>query len=98
MTTNFQAVAQLFGSTLQVIANVPGEIYPGYPGLVAAEGQLRQMTWGFPLTLTGKQGQKTQTQSSDECSRRQASYGVLEGQFHPAALPDPGHSMGRSRG
>ncbi|NML95460.1 SOS response-associated peptidase [Novosphingobium olei] len=58
MTTNAQAVAQLFGAILQEGANVASEIYPGYPGLVMAEGQLRQMTWGFPLSLTGKQGQK----------------------------------------
>ena len=50
-------------------ANFGAEVYPGYPGLVvrAAEDEgddesgasymLRQMTWGFPLVLKGKQGQ-----------------------------------------
>ncbi len=39
-------------------ANFGDEVYPGYPGLVVAEGQVRTMAWGFPLALTGKQGQK----------------------------------------
>jgi putative SOS response-associated peptidase YedK len=38
-------------------ANFGAETYPGTPGLVVAEGQLRVMTWGFPLVLKGKQGQ-----------------------------------------
>lgn len=50
-------VANLFGAIAQEGANVPAEIYPGYPGLVVAEGQVRRMTWGFPLILKGKQGQ-----------------------------------------
>jgi putative SOS response-associated peptidase YedK len=39
-------------------ANYAEEVYPGYPGLVVAEGRVRAMAWGFPLVLTGKQGQK----------------------------------------
>ena len=39
-------------------ANFAEEVYPGYTGLVVAEGAVRAMTWGFPLVLTGKQGQK----------------------------------------
>jgi putative SOS response-associated peptidase YedK len=38
-------------------ANFAAEVYPGTPGLVVAEGQVRVMTWGFPLVLKGKQGQ-----------------------------------------
>ncbi len=38
-------------------ANFGEEVFPGYPGLVVAEGQVRTMTWGFPLVLKGKQGQ-----------------------------------------
>lgn len=37
--------------------NSPEEIYPGYPGLVLAEGKLSQMTWGFPIARTGVKGQ-----------------------------------------
>lgn len=39
-------------------ANYAHEVYPGLPGLVVAEGRARAMYWGFPLVLTGKQGQK----------------------------------------
>jgi putative SOS response-associated peptidase YedK len=39
-------------------ANFVEEAYPGYTGLVVAEGAVKAMTWGFPLVLTGKQGQK----------------------------------------
>ena len=38
-------------------ANFGAEVYPGYPGLVVADGQLRQMSWGFPLQMKGKSGQ-----------------------------------------
>ena len=36
--------------------NAPTEIYPGYHGLAVAAGELRSMTWGFPLVLRGKKG------------------------------------------
>ena len=38
-------------------ANFGDEVYPGYPGLVVAQGAVRQMTWGFPLAMTGAKGQ-----------------------------------------
>lgn len=38
-------------------ANLGAEVYPGYPGAVIESGELRRMTWGFPLQLKGKQGQ-----------------------------------------
>ena len=34
--------------------NAAEEVYPGYPGLVVAEGRLRSMGWGFPLVLKSK--------------------------------------------
>ncbi len=57
MTTAISEVASMFGANPLVGANLPAEIYPGYPGLVVAGGQLRSMAWGFPLILKGKQGQ-----------------------------------------
>lgn len=51
-------VARTFGVDAPSGLNFAEEVYPGYPGLVLAEHQLRTMTWGFPLVLTGKQGQK----------------------------------------
>ncbi|KWV90597.1 SOS response-associated peptidase [Erythrobacter sp. YT30] len=47
----FDAIETLGG------ANFADEIYPGYPGLVVAGGEVRQMTWGFPLVMKGKNGQ-----------------------------------------
>ncbi len=46
-------VAQLF-KVDAVQGNAAEEVYPGYPGLVVAEGQLRPMVWGFPLVLKSK--------------------------------------------
>lgn len=58
MTKGTAEVAKLFEAVPDLAANYGAEAYPGYPGLVVAEGQARAMTWGFPLVLTGKQGQK----------------------------------------
>jgi putative SOS response-associated peptidase YedK len=59
MTKNASEVAAWFDAVdMAQGANFGAEVYPGYPGLVVAEGQVRAMTWGFPLVLTGKQGQK----------------------------------------
>jgi putative SOS response-associated peptidase YedK len=59
MTKNATEVAAWFDAVDAAGgANFGAEVYPGYPGLVVAEGQVRAMTWGFPLVLTGKQGQK----------------------------------------
>lgn len=37
--------------------NAPAEVYPGYPGMVLANGELQQMNWGFPLARKGAKGQ-----------------------------------------
>lgn len=58
MTKGTQEVARMFAVEPDLSANYGSEVYPGYPGLVIAEGQARAMTWGFPLVLTGRQGQK----------------------------------------
>ena len=50
-------VARLFRAELGQIGNAGADVYPGYPGLVVADGQLRSMVWGFPLHLKGKNGQ-----------------------------------------
>ena len=51
-------VARLFGAKVGEVGNAGGgEVYPGYPGLVVADGALRSMVWGFPLVLKGKTGQ-----------------------------------------
>lgn len=59
MTKGTAEVAALFAvEDATPGTNFAAELYPGYPGLVAAEGRLRAMNWGLPVVLTGKQGQK----------------------------------------
>lgn len=49
----------MFGAVDRATGSNRGElVYPGYPGLVVAAGEVRTMNWGFPLALTGKNGQK----------------------------------------
>lgn len=58
MTKARAEVAQWFSAVDDAAgANFGVEIYPGYPGLVVADGVLRPMSWGFPLALTGAKGQ-----------------------------------------
>lgn len=57
MTKGTAEVAKLFEVEPDLTANYAHEVYPGYPGLVIAQGQARAMNWGFPLVLKGKHGQ-----------------------------------------
>jgi putative SOS response-associated peptidase YedK len=57
MTQTTDEIARLFGAIAVPGANFGEEVYPGYPGLVVASGEVRPMTWGFPLLRKGKQGQ-----------------------------------------
>jgi len=47
-------VARWFGATDTPGLNFAAEVYPGYPGLVIAQGQLHTMAWGFPLAMKSK--------------------------------------------
>jgi putative SOS response-associated peptidase YedK len=56
-----EEVARMFAARIVAGANLPGEVYPGYPGLVIAPGEdgalaAGTMTWGFPLALKGRGG------------------------------------------
>jgi putative SOS response-associated peptidase YedK len=51
-------IAKVFGAEVPREANFAEEVYPGYPGLVTVHDQARIMHWGFPVILTGRQGQK----------------------------------------
>jgi putative SOS response-associated peptidase YedK len=51
-------IAHLFGVEATQGANYSEEVYPGYPGLVMAGRRLKVMNWGFPLVMTGRNGQK----------------------------------------
>ena len=55
MTKAPDEVARLFSARISQIGNAGAEVYPGYPGLVLAAGELRSMTWGFPLKLKDAQ-------------------------------------------
>jgi putative SOS response-associated peptidase YedK len=58
MTKNVTEVAKWFDAIEGAGgANFAAEVYPGYTGLVVAEGAVRAMTWGFPLVLKGAKGQ-----------------------------------------
>jgi len=57
MTKNADEVAHLFDVVAEAGSNAGGEVYPGYPGLVVAEGKVRSMAWGFPLATRGRSGQ-----------------------------------------
>ena len=53
----------LFGKSLgELLAGEnlpPAQVYPGGPGMVIiSDKSAHKMTWGFPLVLTGKDGQK----------------------------------------
>lgn len=58
MTRNADEVAKWFDMVASLGgANFGEEVYPGYPGLVAVDGQIKQMSWGFPLVMKGRNGQ-----------------------------------------
>ena len=58
LTQKRDDVAKRFNALNKVAgANFGENVYPGYPGAVVVDGELRQMTWGFPLVLKGKDGQ-----------------------------------------
>lgn len=57
MTKGVDEIARLFAVEPERGANYGEEVYPGYPGLVVADGMARAMIWGFPLVQTGKKGQ-----------------------------------------
>src|SRR6185369_13779780 len=48
-----EEIARWFSAVADPPGNAGELVYPGYPGLVLAEGRVRQMTWGFPLRLQG---------------------------------------------
>ena len=55
MTKPIDEVAKLFEtSNAAAGSNMGSEVYPGYPGLVIADGELKAMAWGFPLAMRSK--------------------------------------------
>ena len=56
MTRAVAEVANLFSATANDGLNAAADVYPGYKALVIVSGEVRAMTWGFPVTLIGKRG------------------------------------------
>lgn len=54
MTRAAAEVANLFSAKADFGANFGSEVYPGYSGLVVAQGQARTMAWGFPRHAVSK--------------------------------------------
>lgn len=68
MTKNADEVAAWFDAVNAAGgANHGEEVYPGYPGLVVAGGQVRSMVWGFPLVMKGKSGQPLKPKPVNNC-------------------------------
>ncbi|WP_115367317.1 SOS response-associated peptidase family protein [Alteripontixanthobacter maritimus] len=57
MSSSYTELARLFAVPAPETSNAGKLIYPGLPGIVLANGALRSMTWGFPLSRRGKSGQ-----------------------------------------
>jgi putative SOS response-associated peptidase YedK len=51
MKGKLEEVAALTEALATPGLNFAEEVYPGYPGVVVADGAVRTMTWGFPLRL-----------------------------------------------
>ncbi|HTN60943.1 MAG TPA: SOS response-associated peptidase family protein [Devosia sp.] len=72
MTKATAEVARIFGVTNRAEGGNRGElVFPGFPGLVIAESEVRQMNWGFPLQqVSRKTGKpikpKTVTNTRDD--------------------------------
>jgi len=71
MTKTVDEVARLFGAVAEPAGNAGDTVYPGYPGIVVAPDagrlRVRQMVWGFPLTLKGKSGQRLKPKPVNNC-------------------------------
>ena len=66
MTKGVDEIARLFAAEPARGANFAKEVYPGYPGLVVAEGFARVMNWGFPLGVDRQTRPETQAQTGHQ--------------------------------
>ncbi len=83
MTKNASEVAAWFDAVESAAgANFAEEVYPGYTGLVVAEGAVRPMTWGFPLVLKGKQGRPLKPKPVNNARSDKLETGFWRHAFH----------------
>jgi putative SOS response-associated peptidase YedK len=87
MTRTVEEVARLFGAAADPPGNAGESVYPGYPGIVVAPDgggglRVRQMTWGFPLTLKGKNGQPLKPKPVNNARTDKLAGGFWRPSFH----------------
>jgi len=86
MTKTVEEVARLFGAVADPPGNAGDTVYPGYPGIVVAPDggtlRVRQMVWGFPLTLKGKNGQPLKPKPVNNCRTDKLAGGFWRPSFH----------------
>jgi putative SOS response-associated peptidase YedK len=75
-------IAKLFGAIADPPGNAGEMVYPGYPGLVVAEGRVRQMAWGFPLAMKGKSGQPLKPKPVNNARTDKLDGGFWRPSFH----------------
>jgi putative SOS response-associated peptidase YedK len=75
-------IANMFSAEADPPGNAGEMVYPGYPGLVVAEGRVRQMTWGFPLTVKGKLGQPLKPKPVNNTRTDKLDGGFWRPSFH----------------
>ena len=74
MSKNIDEVAKWFSANNAATgANFSTEVYPGYPGAVIANGEVRSLIWRFPLVLKSKNaGKPLKPKPVNKCAHRQA--------------------------
>jgi putative SOS response-associated peptidase YedK len=81
-----EEVARMFAARIVQGANLPGEVYPGYPGLVLAAGEdgglaAGTMTWGFPLAMKGKGGRALKPKAVTNAREDKLTTAFWQGSF-----------------
>jgi len=82
MTKTSAEVANFFGGSAGPPGNAGESVYPGYPGYVMADGRVRQMAWGFPLALKGKNGQPLKPKPVNNARTDKLDSGFWKPSFH----------------
>ena len=101
LTQSKAEIAHLFDAIVQDSAaggNAPEMVYPGYPGLVVADGSLRQMTWGFPLARVGAKGQPLKPKPVNNARADKLGSGFWKASFRDRRCLIPVSSFAEAEG
>lgn len=82
MTKSTAEVASLFGGLPDPPGNAGHAVFPGYPGYVMADGRVRQMAWGFPLAMKGRNGQPLKPRPVNNARADKLDSGFWKPSFH----------------